>query len=1283
MQARCGSSPSGFERAHPDPLRRALSPTYEPTRIAEASTAPREVVVAQPGNDFVARDKYVVYATSEIKPVALQAPLRSVFTRLLHDHTSLFAGRDQVVASIDRFLRERSAGYLVVSAPPGYGKTALMAYLVRGWPDAFAYHFFAPLYAQDSTREAFFLRSVVEQMAAWHADHRRLPSESDLPQLRALFQTYMHSPMDSTRVLILDDVDQVTDWELTPYLGGRLSDGLHVIVTTRDASSGLDQARLALPYDQTDLLQLHGLRHEDVREVLVAAGGQAATCAMQPGVLAEIVRIAALDSDPNELADPLYLRFLAEDLRDNRLTPANLAERPRGLNRYFQAWYASILRAPNSEALRSLCATLASARGPLDSNELQRLHPDVAGTGRDSDLDAVLGSGRRFLSRDAEGRYSLAHPRLKEYLRERIDADDSRLLVEAEQRLLAVCEGWRERRSGYALRFYSHHLLDTALGTTSSSESARSQLFALVDDEAWLAAQLSHDPSGAGYLSDVARAWQAAAAVDSRSTQRDESAPLIARELWCVLAGASLRSLSHHVPIPLLTRLASAHSSPGLEAAVAIALQNPDPVERCDALATLAEGAPEAVRDAVVHQAVASAHAIVADVERQALAFARVARLDLRQGRQLASSALNLAQRLPAAQRVRVFAALLSELDESERLTAFGEALEAVEQLTRVEQKARGLIDLAPGLPAQMTERVLQLALALDSEMWTTRVLAAIAPRLGAWQLARLIACAHRLRNPSWRAHLLEAIAQQFSGRDRTALVQAAVAAARLISDPTWRLRALASLADALPADQAVDLLDEARAAIRALSVTDHEQRARALIVVASHMPASARRVASLEAWQSARLVENPRARAEVVAQVARLMPLDDRDVMVDEAFSALEAVPHSRWRERNQLISGLAPVLGPDRLVRAVAAARAIGDGSEQVRAVAALCTGADTPQARELLSAATDMGRTLHSPRARVAAMTSLVPALDGAERDSAIDDVLNSTVLVDGDEARAQAITAIAPHLAPEVAARALDIVSRLENEGSRAHALCALVPQVGQSTVAAALEIAHTLMRSGWRAEAIASVASRLSDAARSACLAEVRVLAETANRSEWRFRALTALANADYDRREAYAEQALVAASESASLAWRVRALAGLTPFVSVKRREEVLRRAIAESRLIPTAEARSRAMIALIPLLDAPRRTELLDQVVPVAAAVEPSERRVRLLSLLAPELAGLPRLQSYPIFKQMLRMVAARGRREVLLDVAAVAPVVRAIGGNSAAVEIARYILALGRRWP
>ena len=96
----------------------------------------------------------LIFRGLNYRPIALTAPLRSVFAKLLDDRTQLFAGRDAYLADLERFIRDPAGGYLMVTAPPGFGKTALMARLAQAVPDIVAYHFFAPQFAQDSMREA-------------------------------------------------------------------------------------------------------------------------------------------------------------------------------------------------------------------------------------------------------------------------------------------------------------------------------------------------------------------------------------------------------------------------------------------------------------------------------------------------------------------------------------------------------------------------------------------------------------------------------------------------------------------------------------------------------------------------------------------------------------------------------------------------------------------------------------------------------------------------------------------------------------------------------------------------------------------------------------------------------------------------------------------------------------------------------------------------------------------------------------------------------------------------
>ena len=74
---------------------------------------------------------------------------------------------------------------------------------------------------------------------------------------------------------------------------------------------------------------------------------------------------------------------------------------------------------------------------------------------------------------------------------------------------------------------------------------------------------------------------------------------------------------------------------------------------------------------------------------------------------------------------------------------------------------------------------------------------------------------------------------------------------------------------------------------------------------------------------------------------------------------------------------------------------------------------------------------------------------------------------------------------------------------------------------------------------------------------------------------------------------------------------------------------------------------------------------------------------RARALAALSTDLARLPRAQLYPLFVRILRDSSERTRRDVLLDLAALAPVVFALGGEQATFLTARSILEIAQQWP
>ncbi|MGH2542317.1 MAG: hypothetical protein ACRDIB_05965, partial [Ardenticatenaceae bacterium] len=247
-------------------------------------------------------------------PIELRAPLRQNFAPLIRDRTQLFAGRAEVLQQIAAFIQNPAGGYLVITAPAGFGKTALMAHLVNSKPEAFAYHFFDRDYA-DSLQERFFLRNVLEQMAQWYRHVPWYDQEKELPdeaiELSALYYRFIAEPLACNQVLVLDGLDAVTEWRLARYLSTPLPADFHVILTVREEGQRwLEDYRL--PAQQITHLSLLGLQREEVAEVLRAAGGEAATLAADPTRLDEIMAAVTAPGAVARGADPAYVRRYAE-----------------------------------------------------------------------------------------------------------------------------------------------------------------------------------------------------------------------------------------------------------------------------------------------------------------------------------------------------------------------------------------------------------------------------------------------------------------------------------------------------------------------------------------------------------------------------------------------------------------------------------------------------------------------------------------------------------------------------------------------------------------------------------------------------------------------------------------------------------------------------------------------------------------------------------------------------------------------------------------------------------
>jgi WD40 repeat protein len=393
--------------------------------------------------------------------------LRERFGRLLQDRDyAVFAGRGDVVHAVEQFL-DGPGGILAVTAPAGFGKTALLASLVRGDPDRYAYHFLTHRYDPQWLDEAFFLQSILEQLDP--AISAELPT-LDLPRLKARFQAQLAArtgALASARVLLLDGLDEVPGWSPADYLAVILPEGTHVIVSIRDV--GQDWAsQYRLPTDQLTVLPLDGFNRDAITAVFTATGPHAAELIHQPGA-ADLIATKAAYETPDAAApgtatvsaDPLYVRFLAQDANTPDTHLEDLQNLPTGLTGYLDRWRAEIRKVVADRPVGDLFAVLALAHGPLNATDLRALAPaafeDPAGWADDYFDTDVLPAIRRLLTGNDQAGYTLAHPRLTSYLRTRLTASTRDT---ARQALLDYCAHWPEHHSVYALTHYPTHLAE-------------------------------------------------------------------------------------------------------------------------------------------------------------------------------------------------------------------------------------------------------------------------------------------------------------------------------------------------------------------------------------------------------------------------------------------------------------------------------------------------------------------------------------------------------------------------------------------------------------------------------------------------------------------------------------------------------------------------------------------------------------------------------------------------------------------------------------------------------
>lgn len=449
-----------------------------------------------------------IAAVYNIQPAAegrprITARLKVSPETLLARHT-FFGGRDEELARLDAVLETRPSGYLFVTGPSGFGKTALLAHWVQRLEQAHrpvCYHFLSRV--EQTAGEEDLLRDLCQQLTAYHALSGELPAS--VAELRALYPQLLAIPPAEGQKLavLLEGLDEATGWQAGPRLfPAHLPEGLFVVFSAKTVANLDWLVELRLPPQQVELLEVSALGPGKIADLLRAAADGAGRWAEDPAFVREAYRKSG--------GDPFYLHYLVEDIRSGLVTSlADLERQPTGLPDYLKRWWRDVSQAVGEEAVRDLLGYLLVAKGRLSRDTLTDIS---AGDALDGWVfDRTIDKVQRYLVGSGNQGYALCHPRFQEYLaQEEIRESDQRPYRE---RLLAYCARWPEHRDPYALQYYAEYLRD---------EGAWSVLISLGRDPAFAQAQRERLPGQPDLpLKTLQIAFQAAAEIDDAAAMAE------------------------------------------------------------------------------------------------------------------------------------------------------------------------------------------------------------------------------------------------------------------------------------------------------------------------------------------------------------------------------------------------------------------------------------------------------------------------------------------------------------------------------------------------------------------------------------------------------------------------------------------------------------------------------------------------------------------------------------------------------------------------------------------
>ena len=975
-----------------------------------------EVVDNHPNDDDPTDERL-----QNLKAESRSAKLRARFsnhTSFINNRIDSFVGRAAELAAIRQRITELlpSGGYVTITGQAGQGKSSIIAALLAQHsraasldallaPDAdlpieavtkesveaIAHHFIP--FNPGPNHQVSLLRNLIARLALQHNLPDIYLASDSRPALKDYFATAIAEVAASgaQAVIYIDGLDQIEEdpsgLRDLSFLTTNPPPGIVFVLGTRPNDT-LKPLELLKPHNEYQLPMLKRpdfdliLRH---RQVTIAPHTADRFYAVMAGN-ALFLDLAAQEIGAAGVLPPeQIIARLADD-------PANLFSFAIDrLKRSREVWY---------DVIKPLLGVLLATRDSLSHAALRALTR--------ADADAVRDALQRLgglVARDEHGRFYLFHLKLRAFLGEQSENDNTELtertpFFEADeragyhQRLATWCNTgkgglpaiWQpnltdaaeNERRAYAREHYITHL---------AAANNWDELWAVVEAGTYGRAKLRHDPSTRAYVQDLDRVRDA---VLVAAADLAEPGVVTLPRLWRYsLLRGSLASRADNYPDGIFTLLAQ--------------------LGREQEAIDLAE--------------------VLSNAGRKAKTLYQIGAILHRHG--LIGADVVIARAIAVAQAIE------HPWLRIETLRAVAEA-----------QAEAGLWEAA-----EATARTIENAKARASAL---RAVAEAQAEAGLWEAAE--ATARAIEDADTRAYALISVAR---AQAEAGLWDAATTTARAIENASPRASALSAVAKAQAAagerSVALALLDEAVTTARTIENVD--TRAYTLSTVAEAQAAAGLWDA---ATTTARVIEQEYTRASALSAVVQTQAAAGA---WDAAITTARAIEDASTRAR--ALGAVAKAqAAAGAWEAATTTARAIEDASTRARALGAV---AKAQAAAGAWDAATTTARAIEDASTRAEALGAVAQAQAvGGERSAALallDEAITTTRAIEAASTRAYALRAVAQaQVAAGLRDEAMTTARTIEDADTRASTLSAVA-----RAQAAAGEYAklRNLVQSAWR------------------------------------------------------------------------------------------------------------------------------------------------------------------------------------------------------------------------